>query len=790
MAEPQKIEYRTTTLPDYLDKPYQEYMGLYGGQVAADLKGGMPEYGKERIAGLSEVQQNAMNQALGMQPAQQLNAATGLMGAATTNALNTNYTPGQYDAQSFGNQVGGYMSPYTQGVVDIQQREAQRQADIASTSRNAQAVKSGAFGGSRQAIMDAEANRNLAIQKGDIQAKGLQDAFAQASNQYNVGNQLSEQSRQYGAGLGLQGQQAAMQGAGALGTLGNLEYQQQMGINQLQQGYGGMQQNIEQQRMNTGYQDFLNKQNYPYQLLNQYGNVLNKQPANMNMQQTTYGQSPSLGGQLIGTAGALATSPAAKNIFGFADGGMVQGYDEGGIADSRDVTDEGYIAKLIEKLSLPQLQAILGNPAAPRMQKQLAADQIEELQRLQASAQNGLYGAAQNTPSIDEMYPAEDTAYGANGGIVAFAEGGDEGKKYNSVIGKEIMEGLGNFFSKLNPSNAGYTEEITQPEAAVEKSRALQQTAREAPAVKPPPAPAKQTETPYDPRTATRKGDYKKSASNAPSVSASDLKGLTSALRNAPSSYKDEVLAAAKEFSKGDEEVNAKLEELLGKDKKRSEDFKNDSSRMYLNQLFSGIAKAASKPGEKGFRGVMTAVSESAGNMPEYEATLRKQQDQYDMLLEKNTVDNLKYKVALKDRNFDKALGLEKAIKDNQFQMQQLQQQAADNAARIQLGMAQLAQSGRHHEGMLDIYKQRIKATEGANRARLAGMEAKVMPLFQSDPNTRKLAKQLEDQYGKNWQSQPGPQQQYWGAYQTFKARTMPSLVAESESNIPSNYDL
>jgi hypothetical protein len=791
MAEPQKIEYRTTTLPDYLDKPYQEYMGLYGGQVAADLKGGMPEYGKERIAGLSEVQQNAMNQALGMQPSQQLNAATGLMGSATANALNTNYTPGQYDAQSFGNQVGNYMSPYTQGVVDIQQREAQRQADIAGTSRNAQAVKSGAFGGSRQAIMDAEANRNLAIQKGDIQAKGLQDAFTQASNQYNVGNQLSEQSRQYGAGLGLQGQQAAMQGAGALGTLGNLQYQQQMGINQLQQGYGGMQQNIEQQRMNTGYQDFLNKQNYPYQLLNQYGNVLNKQPANMNMQQTTYGQSPSLGGQLIGTAGALATSPAAKNIFGFADGGMVQHYEGGGaIADSRDVTDESYIAKLIEKLSLPQLQAILGNPAAPRMQKQLAADQIEELQRLQASAQNGLYGAAQNTPSIDEMYPAEDTAYGANGGIVAFAEGGDEGKKYNSVIGKEIMEGLSNFFSKLNPSNAGYTEEITQPEAAVEKSRGLQQTAREVPTVKPPPAPPtpdKQKETPYDSRTATRKENYPK---GLPNIGSSDLKGLTSALRSAPSSYKDEVLAAAKEFSKGDEEVNAKLEDLLGKDKKRSEDFKNDSSRMYLNQLFSGIAKAASKPGEKGFRGVMTAVSESAGNMPEYEATLRKQQDQYDLLAQKNEVDNLKYKVALKDRNFDKALGLEKAIKDNQFQMQQLQQQAADNAARIQLGMAQLAQSGRQHEGMLDIYKQRIKATEGANKVRMAGMEAKVMPMFQSDPNTRKLAKQLEDKYGKNWQSQPGPQAEYYRSYETFKARTMPSLVAESESGIPSNYDL
>jgi hypothetical protein len=60
-----------------------------------------------------------------------------------------------------------------QNVVDVQQREAQRQADIAGTQRNAQAVQAGAFGGSRQAIMDAEAARNLSLQKGDIQATGL-----------------------------------------------------------------------------------------------------------------------------------------------------------------------------------------------------------------------------------------------------------------------------------------------------------------------------------------------------------------------------------------------------------------------------------------------------------------------------------------------------------------------------------------------------------------------------------------------------------------------------------------
>lgn len=114
--------------------------------------------------------------------------------------------PSQVGTQSF-NDAGvaaSYMSPYQQNVVDIQQREAQRQADIASTSRGAQFAHSGAYGGSRQAIMDAEAARNLATQKGDIQAQGLQSAFANAQNQFNTQQQQSLAAQQANQAAGMQ----------------------------------------------------------------------------------------------------------------------------------------------------------------------------------------------------------------------------------------------------------------------------------------------------------------------------------------------------------------------------------------------------------------------------------------------------------------------------------------------------------------------------------------------------------------------------------------------------------
>ena len=115
--------------------------------------------------------------------------------------------------------AASYMSPYMQQVVDVQQREAQRQADIAGQAQQAQAARSGAFGGSRDSIMRAEAARNLATQKGGIQAQGLQNAFQQAQQQFNA-----EQ------GYGLQGQIANQQ-AGL--TVGQQNLGAQLGIQQL-----------------------------------------------------------------------------------------------------------------------------------------------------------------------------------------------------------------------------------------------------------------------------------------------------------------------------------------------------------------------------------------------------------------------------------------------------------------------------------------------------------------------------------------------------------------------------
>ena len=264
-----------------------------------------------------------------------------------------------------------YMSPYMANVVQRQQQDAARQAAIASQMQGAQAARSGAFGGSGDYLQRAQARNNLARQQGDIFAQGQQAAYTQGQQQFNAeqaarlqaqlanqqagitmggqnlqaklgvqqlgasqdlqaqlanqqqmmqAQQLAEQSRQYGAGLGLQGLQTALTGAGQLGNLGQNQYNQAMGINQLQSQYGGMQQQQVQNILNNQYQDFQNYQNYPYKQLGFMSDMLRGLPLTQQSS-TIYSQAPSMVSQVAGLG------LTGKALGAFAKGGAVDDVD-------------------------------------------------------------------------------------------------------------------------------------------------------------------------------------------------------------------------------------------------------------------------------------------------------------------------------------------------------------------------------------------------------------------------------------------------------------------------------
>jgi len=158
-------------------------LGAQAGQTAAGqsaLYGGLGAQSGERYAGQS-LGYGGMGAGLGAQAA---GAGSQYAQQATSPAA-----------------LQAYMNPYVQSSLAPQLAEIQRQADITGTQQQSGATKSGAFGGSREALMAAENQRGAQMAKQQAIGQGYDKAFQQA-----------QQAQQYGANLGLQGLQAGMQG--------------------------------------------------------------------------------------------------------------------------------------------------------------------------------------------------------------------------------------------------------------------------------------------------------------------------------------------------------------------------------------------------------------------------------------------------------------------------------------------------------------------------------------------------------------------------------------------------
>ena len=304
----QNVLGQAAALTDTSTNPYMQYQG-------------------ERTAQFSPLQQMSYENAGLMQGSPQLQDATAMAGQAGLGALNTSFTYNPYQTKSFTSpqMAESYMSPYMSNVVGRQQQDAQRQAAIAGQAQQAQAARSGAFGGSGDYLMRGQAAGNLARQKGDILAQGQQAAYQQGMGQFNAEQaatanaaQLNAQQGQFGAGLGLQGLQTALTGANALGNLGGAQYQQNMGINALQNQYGLQQQAQMQRDVDTKYQDFLNYQNYPYKQLGFMSDIIRGAP--LTQTGSSLYQAPPSTAQNIMSLG-LGAAGIAK-VAGMANGGV------------------------------------------------------------------------------------------------------------------------------------------------------------------------------------------------------------------------------------------------------------------------------------------------------------------------------------------------------------------------------------------------------------------------------------------------------------------------------------
>lgn len=267
-----------------------------------------------------------------------------------------------YDPASGASNMAAYQNPYTEQVVDAGLNDLNRSYQMALSGIGANATSSGAYGGGRHGVAQAEAAKNFMDSAGSLSANlrhtgfntaaglGQQDAGSQnAARQFTAGSQNAAQSQnaQLGTQASLanaasqnaaleasanalnQGGQFNAQQANAVGQanvgnqlaagqgFGNLAGQtQNLGINNANalSGIGQQQQGLNQAGMDINYGDFLQEFNYPYQALALRQSAIGQTPLGSVGMQPVVSQGGSVGG-LLGGLGGLASGIGALSTF-------------------------------------------------------------------------------------------------------------------------------------------------------------------------------------------------------------------------------------------------------------------------------------------------------------------------------------------------------------------------------------------------------------------------------------------------------------------------------------------
>ena len=278
-----------------------------------------PVYTGQLTAGYSPLQQQAFQGLSSLTlPSSLINAGTNL-NDISQKAQNLTYNPNTITANQFdATQAQRYMNPYIQASLDPQLAALQRQQQINQQGDLAKLTQAGAYGGSRQAILQGQNNENLLRQQNQMIGAGYNQAYQNATQQFNAdaardlqAQQLNQAANQFGATYGLQGLQAATQAQTAAANAG--AQQAQYGLQNLQSmnKAGTEQQALDQQALNAQYNEYLRQLKYPTDMLTLDRNILAGLPIETLNQ---YGAKPSLSQQVSG--GIAGVSKIVDSLMG------------------------------------------------------------------------------------------------------------------------------------------------------------------------------------------------------------------------------------------------------------------------------------------------------------------------------------------------------------------------------------------------------------------------------------------------------------------------------------------
>jgi hypothetical protein len=222
------------------------------------------------------------------------------------------YEAGTYDANLLRDlDIAPYINQFTMGALDPTLRKIREQQDITLQDVAGKAAGAGAFGGSRQGVVEAETLKGYGQQMGDVVAQAQAAAFDRAMGygsadieRLNQEQLLQEQMRQEAAGMQMAGASGTSQG---VQQLRGISYQDADVLRQL----GAEQRAIEQAKLDAAYNEFMREQGFPAQQL-----ATSLAPLGLGTDVATAAptiQQPTRFESLLGTIGAVGT---VGNMFG------------------------------------------------------------------------------------------------------------------------------------------------------------------------------------------------------------------------------------------------------------------------------------------------------------------------------------------------------------------------------------------------------------------------------------------------------------------------------------------
>ena len=265
------------TLPDFAKQPTADIAKTLEALLAQQLK--VPQ---QEVAGFSPTQLSAMNlatQGIGSfrpflqdaRSAQTAGAET--IGLGTQIAAGADFSPGA---------ATPFMDQYQQDVTAEALKEIDRQAAMAQNQLAGQAVKAGAFGGSRFGVAQSELARSAQDLKSRRIFEDLSRNFQQAQGAARAANQ---QRLQAGQVFGQLGRGVGSIGGAIAGLGGQLQQQQRQDVNQLL-GICGLQQQQLQREADVGTANIAAMQNAPFQRLSTSAGILQQLLPNLVGSQT------------------------------------------------------------------------------------------------------------------------------------------------------------------------------------------------------------------------------------------------------------------------------------------------------------------------------------------------------------------------------------------------------------------------------------------------------------------------------------------------------------------------